>query len=181
MINTRVVAAAAVAGVFFLAACGRQDSGSEQDNHDASPAASMQVTTHAAPSTSTESPIPTTSAAAAPSAATTLPPPPPALTPTPPTIGEIDARSPDQIVAESGARGQRYLAALRAAGIPPTGMEAAEVLYAQGTCQALAQGDSRASVLAEFDSVGRTYAQFLPMTASQIAEAYVSTAERTYC
>ncbi len=97
------------------------------------------------------------------------------------TPGEIDSRSPEQIVAESGERGQRYLAGLRAAGIPPTGMDAAEVLYAQGTCDALARGDSRASVLAEFDSVGKTYAQFLPMPASRIAEIYVSTAETTYC
>ncbi len=84
-------------------------------------------------------------------------------------------------MADSGDRGQRYLGALRAAGIPPTGMDAAEVLYAQGTCEALARGDSRASVLAEFDSVGEAYARFLPMSATRIAEVYVSTAEATYC
>ncbi len=97
------------------------------------------------------------------------------------TAGPRDARSPEQIVADSGERGQRYLAALRVAGIPPTGMDAAEVLYAQGTCEALARGDSRASVLAEFDSVGEAYARFLPMSATRIAEIYVSTAEATYC
>ncbi|MCL2535525.1 MAG: DUF732 domain-containing protein [Nocardiaceae bacterium] len=110
---------------------------------------------------------------------TTLPPPAP-LAPAA-TGGVPDARSPEQVVADSGERGQRYLVALRAAGIPPTGMDAAEVLYAQGTCEALARGDSRASVLAEFDSVGKAYAKVLPMSADRIAEIYVSTAEKTYC
>ncbi|BCN41769.1 hypothetical protein RE9414_00490 [Prescottella equi] len=107
--------------------------------------------------------------------------PPPAPRPAAPAAGGIDARSPEQVVAESGERGQRYLAALRGAGIPSTGMDGVEVLYAQGTCEALARGDSRSSVLAEFDSVGKAYAQFLPMPADRIAEIYVSTAEKTYC
>ena len=107
--------------------------------------------------------------------------PPPAPRPAAPAAGGIDARSPEQVVAESGERWQRYLAALRGAGIPPTGMDGVEVLYAQGTCEALARGDSRSSVLAEFDSVGKAYAQFLPMPADRIAEIYVSTAEKTYC
>ncbi|NKU54006.1 hypothetical protein GS881_10180 [Rhodococcus hoagii] len=106
---------------------------------------------------------------------------PPAPRPAAPAAGGIDARSPEQVVAESGERGQRYLTALRGAGIPPTGMDGVEVLYAQGTCEALARGDSRSSVLAEFDSVGKAYAQFLPMPADRIAEIYVSTAEKTYC
>ncbi|GAB2646116.1 hypothetical protein GCM10027068_27150 [Prescottella soli] len=107
--------------------------------------------------------------------------PPPAPRPATPAAGEIDTRSPEQVVAGAGERGQRYLSALRAAGIPPTGMDAAEVLYAQGTCEALARGDSRADVLVEFDSVGKAYAQLLPLSPTQIAEIYVSTAERTYC
>ncbi len=106
--------------------------------------------------------------------------PPPTSRAAAPAAG-IDARSPEQVVADSGERGRRYLAALRVAGLPPTGMDSAEVLYAQGTCDALARGDSRASVLAEFDSVGRAYAQFLPITADRVAEIYVSTAEQTYC
>lgn len=93
----------------------------------------------------------------------------------------IDARSPEQVVAAAGGRGQRYLIALRAAGLPPTGMDAAEILYADGACNALAQGQPRPSVVAEFDDVGKAYATILPMSAAQVAEIYVSTAERTYC
>lgn len=104
----------------------------------------------------------------------TTPPPAPV---TPP----IDARSPDQVVADTGERGHRYLGALRAAGIPTAGMDAQEVLYAQGVCQARADGMSRAEILGEFDGVSQAYASFLPMPAGQVAEIFVSTAEGSYC
>ncbi|EME17637.1 DUF732 domain-containing protein [Rhodococcus triatomae] len=93
----------------------------------------------------------------------------------------VDARSPEEIVAGSGERGRRYLDALRGAGLPPAGMDAAEILYADGTCRALASGASRAEVLAEFDGVARAYAQFTPLSPDRVAEIYVATAERTYC
>jgi len=192
MTSTRAVTAAIVAaGALLLTACGGQDSTPEPTGHSAS-ATSAGAGTPTAPQGSTPSPaapapvtesslppVTPTATVAAPPPVTTVPP--PAPRPAAPAGGAIDARSPDQIVAESGERGQRYLAALRGAGLPPTGMDAVEVLYAQGTCEALARGDSRASVLAEFDSVGAAYAQFLPMPADRIAEIYVSTAEKTYC
>ncbi|MDV6267612.1 MULTISPECIES: DUF732 domain-containing protein [Rhodococcus] len=103
----------------------------------------------------------------------------------PPAVTEagapIDARSPDEIVAGAGERGQRYLAALRLAGIPPSGMDSAEILYADGTCNAIAQGMPRYEVLAEFKAVGDVYAQITPMPSQRIAEIYVETAENTYC
>ncbi|MFE4500700.1 DUF732 domain-containing protein [Rhodococcus sp. NPDC056743] len=109
----------------------------------------------------------------------------PALPSAPPAAVEantpIDARSPDEIVAGAGERGQRYLAALRLAGIPPSGMDSAEILYADGTCNAIAQGMPRSEVLAEFKAVGDVYAQITPMTSPRIAEIYVETAENTYC
>ncbi|MGO4202918.1 DUF732 domain-containing protein [Rhodococcus sp. TAF43] len=199
MTSTRAVTVVvAAAGALLLAGCRGADSGTVRAEHDtttaaassstssassASSATSIPAEATAAPTPAAESPTapapPTTTAAPAPPV-TTVPPPAP-LPPAPPAAGGIDSRSPDRIVADSGERGQRYLAALRVAGIPPTGMDAAEVLYAQGTCEALARGDARSSVLAEFDSVGTAYAQFLPMPADRIAEIYVSTAERTYC
>ncbi|AQA24103.1 hypothetical protein BTZ20_5583 [Rhodococcus sp. MTM3W5.2] len=106
-----------------------------------------------------------------------VPPPPPE-----PRVAEaIDARSPDQVVAESGERGQRYLGALRAAGLPPSGMDAAEILYAQGACEALADGTPRPEVLREFAGVGQAYSRFIPMSSDQVAETYVSAAEQVYC
>ncbi|PTR25658.1 uncharacterized protein DUF732 [Rhodococcus sp. OK519] len=193
MTSTRAVTVViAAAGALLLSACGGQDSESEHTGHDAAATSVQASTTTSAtsPSTPISSPIPAPAAESStpPAPTTTVAPAPPVTTVPPPAsrapapaAGAIDARSPDQIVADSGERGQRYLAALRGAGIPPTGMDAAEVLYAQGTCDALARGDSRAGVLAEFDSVGQAYAQFLPMPADRVAEIYVSTAERTYC
>lgn len=197
MTSTRAVTAlVAAAGALLLAACGGQDPESEHVGHDAAPApaaSASATTTTTAPAESTPAgstaPAPTSESttAPAPPPTTTVAPlptttvPPPAPRPAAPAAGGIDARSPEQIVADSGERGQRYLAALRVSGIPPTGMDSAEVLYAQGTCEALARGDSRSSVLAEFDSVGQAYARFLPMPANRIAEIYVSTAETTYC
>ncbi|MDJ0109285.1 DUF732 domain-containing protein [Rhodococcus erythropolis] len=99
----------------------------------------------------------------------------------PPANAPIDARSPDEIVANAGEKGQRYIAALRLAGIPPAGMDSAEILYADGTCKALADGMPRSEVLAEFNSVGEVYSQITPMSSQRIAEIYVDTAEQTYC
>lgn len=93
----------------------------------------------------------------------------------------LDARSPEQVVAESGDKGQRYLGALRAAGIPPAGMDAQEILYARGLCRARAEGASRAELLREFDAVGQAYSKFTPLSPGQVAEAYVVTAEQHYC
>lgn len=191
MTSTRAVTAAvAAAGALLLTACSGQDSTPEHTGHDASATSASPTSTAAqasspgqaapAPATEPSTPLPApTTTVAPPPPVTTVPP--PAPRPAAPAAGGIDARSPEQVVAESGERGQRYLAALRGAGIPPTGMDGVEVLYAQGTCEALARGDSRSSVLAEFDSVGKAYAQFLPMPADRIAEIYVSTAEKTYC
>ncbi|CAM2962295.1 DUF732 domain-containing protein [Prescottella defluvii] len=197
MTSTRAVTVAVAAvGVLLLAGCSSADPGTDQAGHDAAASSTARdaspssTPTQVPTSEPTAPPPPSTESltAAAPSTSTLVPTTPvttvPAAAPLPPApraAGGNDSRSPEQIVGDSGERGQRYLGALRAAGIPPTGMDAAEVLYAQGTCDALARGDSRASVLAEFDSVGGAYAQFLPMSASQIAEVYVSTAERTYC
>ncbi|WP_420881310.1 DUF732 domain-containing protein [Rhodococcus sp. (in: high G+C Gram-positive bacteria)] len=193
MTSTRAVTAVvAAAGALLLTACGGQDSTPEHTGHSASATSAGATTSTAAQGSTTPSqaaPVPAVESSTPPlTSTTTVAPPPPAATvpppaprPAAPAGGEIDARSPEQIVAESGERGQRYLGALRGAGLPPTGMDAVEVLYAQGTCEALARGDSRASVLAEFDSVGAAYAQFLPMPADRIAEIYVSTAENTYC
>ncbi|MBM4490466.1 DUF732 domain-containing protein [Prescottella equi] len=192
MTSTRAVTAAvAAAGALLLTACSGQDSTPEHTGHDASATSASPTTSTAAQASSPgqAAPAPATEPSTPPPAPTTTvaPPPPvttvspPAPRPAAPAAGGIDARSPEQVVAESGERGQRYLTALRGAGIPPTGMDGVEVLYAQGTCEALARGDSRSSVLAEFDSVGKAYAQFLPMPADRIAEIYVSTAEKTYC
>lgn len=196
MTSTRaVIVVVAAVGALLLTACGGSDDADAGRASSGTTSTSVVApTTSAAVSTSPAPAVePTTVAPVAVAAEPASPAPLPTTTvalPTPasPTIpaprsapGEIDSRSPEQIVADSGERGRRYLAALRAAGLPPTGMDAAEVLYAEGTCAALARGESRASVLAEFDSVGQAYARFLPIPADRTAEIYVSAAETTYC
>lgn len=92
-----------------------------------------------------------------------------------------EGRTPEEIVAEAGPRGQDYLRALRARGVPALGMDSVEISFANGTCTALASGMPRIEVLNEFDSVGQALASGSGIEPGQIAEAYVSAAEQTYC
>ena len=178
----------AVTGL-LLSACSDE---STSEATDSTSTTSASTTTVAATSAVAASELDTTSMVALPTSppAPEAPPSrapeaPPALPSTPPKVAEanapIDARSPDEIVAGAGERGQRYLAALRQAGIPQSGMDSAEILYADGTCKAIAEGMPRSAVLAEFKSVGDVYTQITPMSSQRIAEIYVETAEKTYC
>ena len=182
--NTKHLIVCLAASGLLLSACS-DESATETMSSTTSVASSS-----AAASTTTTAPVaaPTsTSAVEAPQPSTLEPSAleSPALPSAPPAAVEantpIDARSPDEIVAGAGERGQRYLAALRLAGIPPSGMDSAEILYADGTCNAIAQGMPRSEVLAEFKAVGDVYAQITPMPSARIAEIYVETAENTYC
>ncbi len=92
-----------------------------------------------------------------------------------------EGHTPEEIVAEAGPRGQDYLRALRARGVPALGMDSVEISFANGTCTALASGMPRIEVLNEFDSVGQALATGAGLEPGQIAEAYVSAAEQTYC
>ena len=47
-------------------------------------------------------------------------------------------------------------------GSRPPEWDSAEILYADGTCKALADGMPRSEVLAEFNSVGEVYSQITP-------------------
>lgn len=98
-----------------------------------------------------------------------------------PGTAAVDARSPDEVIAAAGDKGQRYLGALRAAGIPATGMDAQEILYAEGVCKARADGMSRPDMVNEFAGIGQAYAAILPISAGQVGEIYVATAESSYC
>ncbi|MFE3293801.1 DUF732 domain-containing protein [Rhodococcus sp. NPDC059234] len=191
--------AAVVVGCGAVTACGEGDIPSQQASAlevvatetsapRIAPAEAVESAARAAPA----SPDP---AAGDPAGAPTspesiAPEPPPVPVPAPklqsapaasPRAAELDARSPDQVVADAGERGRSYLSGLRAAGLPPTGMDAAEILYAQGTCDALGKGTPRPEVLREFAGVGEAYAKFTPIPADRVAEIYVSTAERSYC
>ena len=186
--NTRLLITCLAAASLLLAACGNESA--TETTSSASPTSNAVVAAASSAASSETAPsetVPPTPAESTPA----LAPPPPASAeataaqPLPPAVTEagapIDARSPDEIVAGAGERGQRYLAALRLAGIPPSGMDSAEILYADGTCNAIAQGMPRSEVLAEFKAVGDVYAQITPMPSQRIAEIYVETAENTYC
>ncbi|MDV8005769.1 DUF732 domain-containing protein [Rhodococcus sp. IEGM 1318] len=188
MNTNRLVLCVAAAGL-LLSGC------SSQSDRDAAESTSAATSTTVAATSSSAAPeslsaLATSPPAATPEAAPSVvesTPPPVSLPVAPPANSvpqpnaPIDARSPEEIVANAGEKGQRYIAALRLAGIPPAGMDSAEILYADGTCKALADGMPRSEVLAEFDSVGEVYSQITPMSSQRIAEIYVDTAQQTYC
>ncbi|MGF0246781.1 DUF732 domain-containing protein [Rhodococcus erythropolis] len=186
MNTNRLVLCVAAAGLLLSGCSSQSDSNAAESTSAATSTSTAATSSSAAPeslSALATSP-PAATPEAAPSVVESTPPPislqvaPPVA---PPANSPIDARSPDEIVANAGEKGQRYIAALRLAGIPPAGMDSAEILYADGTCKALADGMPRSEVLAEFNSVGEVYSQITPMSSQRIAEIYVDTAEQTYC
>ncbi|KSU73653.1 MULTISPECIES: DUF732 domain-containing protein [Rhodococcus] len=183
MNTNRLVLCVAAAGL-LLSGCSSQSDSDASESTSAATSTSVAATSSStAPSTLSElptSPLAATTPEAAPSVVESTPPA-VSLPVAPPANAPIDARSPEEIVANAGEKGQRYIAALRLAGIPPAGMDSAEILYADGTCKALADGMPRSEVLAEFNSVGEVYSQITPMSSQRIAEIYVDTAEQTYC
>ncbi|WP_058036991.1 DUF732 domain-containing protein [Rhodococcus sp. KB6] len=183
MNTNRLVLCVAAAGL-LLSGCSSQSDSDASESTSAATSTSVAATSSStAPSTPSElptSPLAATTPKAAPSVVESTPPA-VSLPVAPPANAPIDARSPEEIVANAGEKGQRYIAALRLAGIPPAGMDSAEILYADGTCKALADGMPRSEVLAEFNSVGEVYSQITPMSSQRVAEIYVDTAEQTYC
>lgn len=183
MNTNRLVLCVAAAGL-LLSGCSSQSDSDASESTSAATSTSVAATSSStAPSTLSElptSPLAATTPEAAPSVVESTPPP-VSLPVEPAANSPIDARSPEEIVANAGEKGQRYIAALRLAGIPPAGMDSAEILYADGTCKALADGMPRSDVLAEFNSVGEVYSQITPMSSQRVAEIYVDTAEQTYC
>ncbi|MGM5063645.1 DUF732 domain-containing protein [Rhodococcus qingshengii] len=182
MNTNRLVLCVAAAGL-ILSGCSSQSDSDAAESTSAATSTSIAATSSStAPSSLPE--LPTSPLAAPAEAAPSVvesTPPAVSLPVAPPANAPIDARSPEEIVANAGEKGQRYIAALRLAGIPPAGMDSAEILYADGTCKALADGMPRSDVLAEFNSVGEVYSQITPMSSQRIAEIYVDTAEQTYC
>ncbi|OQM82688.1 DUF732 domain-containing protein [Rhodococcus sp. 66b] len=186
MNTNRLVLCVAAAGLLLSGCSSQSDSDAAESTSAATSTTVAATSSSTAPSSLPE--LPTSPLAepaeAAPSVVESTPPQvslPVAPQVAPPANAPIDARSPDEIVANAGEKGQRYIAALRLAGIPPAGMDSAEILYADGTCKALADGMPRSEVLAEFNSVGEVYSQITPMSSQRIAEIYVDTAEQTYC
>ncbi|ALU68165.1 MULTISPECIES: DUF732 domain-containing protein [Rhodococcus] len=186
MNTNRLVLCVAAAGLLLSGCSSQSDSNAAESTSAATSTTVAATSSSTAPSSLPE--LPTSPLAepaeAAPSVVESTPPQvslPVAPPVAPPANAPIDARSPDEIVANAGEKGQRYIAALRLAGIPPAGMDSAEILYADGTCKALADGMPRSEVLAEFNSVGEVYSQITPMSSQRIAEIYVDTAEQTYC
>ncbi|OXM23243.1 DUF732 domain-containing protein [Rhodococcus sp. WS1] len=186
MNTNRLVLCVAAAGLLLSGCSSQSDSNAAESTSAATSTTVAATSSSTAPSSLPE--LPTSPLAepaeAAPSVVESTPPQvslPVAPQVAPPANSPIDARSPDEIVANAGEKGQRYIAALRLAGIPPAGMDSAEILYADGTCKALADGMPRSEVLAEFNSVGEVYSQITPMSSQRIAEIYVDTAEQTYC
>ena len=95
---------------------------------------------------------------------------------------QVGGQDPGKAVADAGEKGQTYLKALHDRGIPgDSQLDNIYVLFAQATCQAKQRGDSRDSILAQFDKVGTTLAPGTGKSPREISELFVSTAERTVC
>jgi len=110
---------------------------------------------------------------------------PPAAQPTATKPGSVPLPSggdPAKAVADAGPKGQDYLQALRAAGVPvQPGLEGIYILFAKATCDAKAKGTSRQDILSQFSQIGSMLAPGSKLSQDQIAEAFVSSAERTLC
>ena len=110
---------------------------------------------------------------------------PPAAQPTATKPGSVPLPSggdPAKAVADAGPKGQDYLQALRAAGVPvQPGLEEIYILFAKATCDAKAKGTSRQDILSQFSQIGSMLAPGSKLSQDQIAEAFVSSAERTLC
>ncbi|MGZ4559232.1 MAG: hypothetical protein ACXVGB_11255 [Mycobacteriaceae bacterium] len=92
------------------------------------------------------------------------------------------SNSPEKALADSGPKGQAYLKLIHDGGIPGNSqVDGLYILFAQATCQAKLKGDSRESILVQFDQIGQTLAANTHLTARQISELFVSSAERTFC
>lgn len=110
---------------------------------------------------------------------------PPAAQPTATKPGSVPLPSggdPAKAVADAGPKGQDYLQALRAAGVPvQPGLEEIYILFAKATCDAKAKGTSRQDILSQFSQIGSMLAPGSKLSQDQIAEAFVSSTERTLC
>lgn len=110
---------------------------------------------------------------------------PPAAQPTATKPGSVPLPSggdPAKAVADAGPKGQDYLQALRAAGVPvQPGLEGIYILFAKATCDAKAKGTSRQDILSQFSQIGSMLAPGSKLSQDQIAEAFVSSTERTLC
>lgn len=97
-------------------------------------------------------------------------------------LPQVGSPDPGKAVAEAGPKGQTYLKALHDGGVPgDSQLDGIYILFARATCQAKQRGDSRDSILAQFDKVGTTLAPGTGMAPRQVSELFVSTAERTFC
>jgi len=97
-------------------------------------------------------------------------------------LPQVGSPDPSKAAAEAGPKGQTYLKALHDGGVPgDSQLDDIYILFAKATCQAKQRGDSRDSILAQFDKVGTTLAPGTGMAPRQVSELFVSTAERTFC
>lgn len=89
---------------------------------------------------------------------------------------------PAKALADSGPKGQAYLQALHAGGVPSDPrIDGIYILFAQATCQAEQRGNSRDSILQQFDQIGTQLAGSSGKTPRQISELFVSAAEKNFC
>lgn len=92
------------------------------------------------------------------------------------------ANDPAKALADSGKKGQDYLKALQAGGIPSNPkLDGIYILFAQATCQAEQKGNSRDSILQQFDQIGSQLAGGTGKSARQISELFVTAAEQNMC
>lgn len=91
------------------------------------------------------------------------------------------ASAADPQIPVDPAKGQSFLEALRAGGLPESPLDQVNLQYAPAVCQAIDGGVPQADILAQLAGVGQYYATQTSLTADQVAQLYVNAAQQTYC
>ncbi|WP_460868508.1 DUF732 domain-containing protein [Rhodococcus aerolatus] len=194
---SRPLVLAAGAVLALTAACGGSDEASSTAATTSGSTAPSSSGASSASATPTSSAPPTSGApssgAGAPSGSVgaATPPPAPGLTIPPglPTTGgdggtapgATDPGSVPQIAEVDPAKGQSFLDALHAGGIPAGPADVFIGQYAPVICASLADGASPDEVRSQLLGVGELYRSISPLSAEQVADVMLSSAQRTYC
>lgn len=95
--------------------------------------------------------------------------------------GAGDAGSAPQIAEVDPVKGQSFLDALHAGGIPAGPADVFIGQYAPVICASLADGASPDEVRSQLLGVGELYRTISPLSSEQVADVMLSSAQRTYC
>jgi hypothetical protein len=86
-----------------------------------------------------------------------------------------------QVAEVDPAKVGTFLDALHAKGIPAGPTDQINEQYAPVICAALASGQSTDAVRQQLLAAGQLYTSITPLSAEQVADAFLSAAQTSYC